>query len=410
MRILVVTPYVPSLIRVRPFNFIRQLSKRHDVVLVCLLQGEKEEEAVAQVSEYCEKVYAFPLTRARSLANCCRRLLSRTPLQAAYASQPAARGLVSKLAESGRFDVLHVEHIRGAYLAWDVRSVPRIYDAVDCMTRLLKMGLAESLGAFRRALGYEELLKMRAYEPQMVTAFDKVIITSEHDKRAMQCLIRRFGKVDIDKASRIAVVGNGVDGDYFHPTASEVAPGSIVFSGKMSYFANASAAIRFYKEVFPTIRRERPDAVFKIVGSDPPEAVRRLADDPAVEVTGYLSDIRPQLGSAAIVVCPLTIGVGIQNKVLEAMAMAKPVVATPLACSGIPDALAGRDLIRAAGPSHTAKAILHLLDYPQYGRELGENARRLVTERYSWEAAARKLEEVYAQTVETGVRRDLIAA
>ena len=407
MRILFITPYVPSLIRVRPFNFIKQLSRRHEIMLVSIVQGEKDAAAVDQVREYCEKVYAFRLSKARSLASCCRRLLSRTPLQAAYTDLPSARTFVSRMAERGIFDLLHVEHIRGAHLVGGVKCIPRIFDSVDCITRLLKLRLAQQRGTFQRALGYEELLKMRSYEPTVAAAFDSVVITSRHEKRALEWLMQRSQNAE---SSRVAVVGNGVDSDYFRPMENETPSGTIVFSGKMSYFPNVTGVLHFYSEVFPRIRRRRPDARLKIVGSDPPDAIRRLARDPAVEVTGYSPDIRPHIASAEVVVCPLTIGVGIQNKVLEAMAMGKPVVATSVACKGIPDAFDGRDLIYADEPSEMAESVLRIMDNPQLGQRLGENARRLVGERYSWDAVARELEAVHAYTVDAYRGQILTAA
>ena len=447
MRILFITPYVPSLIRVRPFNFIKQLCKRHEVTLITLVQkSQVEADALDRMREHCVSVHGLRLSKSRSLISCCVRLLTPMPLQAAYTELPGARDLVSRVAESGSFDILHVEHIRGAHLAGRVNFLPRVYDSVDCITRLLKLRLEHQSGPLQRVLHYEELLKMRSYEPRVAASFDTVVITSEHDRRALAALIRRFvrarqngthaepdsparnalrrlirsvmenwqdarlARLSDGAPARVAVVRNGVDSEYFRPTPAQVQPAGIVFVGKMSYFANASAALRFYREVFPYIRRRRPDAVFRIVGSDPPDAVRRLAADPAVEVTGYVPDVRPHLASSAVVICPIKVGVGIQNKVLEAMAMGKPVVATSAACGGIPDAVDGRHLIRADDGAHTAEAILGLLDNPEHGQKLGTRARRFVEERYSWDAAVRQLEEVYAQTVDARRSRLLARA
>ncbi|HUV03883.1 MAG TPA: glycosyltransferase [Armatimonadota bacterium] len=415
MRILFVTPYVPSLIRVRPFNFIRQLSRRHEVSLICLAQDDSADaDAIEQLRCCCEKVYALPLAKGRSLIRCFRRLLSRAPLQAVYSDLPGGRALVSQAAESGSFDLVHVEHVRGAHLAEDVSHLPRVYDSVDCITRLLKQRLADGCSAFQRALGYEELLKMRSYEPRVAAAFDSIVITSEHDRRALAYLIRRFaawpnpsGAAGVG-TSPIAVIRNGVDSEYFRPIDVQAQPATIVFSGKMGYFANASAALHFYGQVFPRIRRERPDARFRIVGSDPPDAVRRLARDPAVEVTGYVPDMRPHLASAGVVVCPLTVGVGVQNKVLEAMAMAKPVVATSIACKGIRDVVDGLHLIRVDSSERMADAVLGVMDSEEYGYKLGERARRFVVANYSWETAVERLEEVYAMTID--VRRNRLPA
>ncbi len=420
MQILFVAPYVPSLMRVRPFNFIKQLARRHSMTLVCLAPGDEgEESALEELHKICDSVLAFPISKARSVANCCRRLLSPMPLQAAYTCTPDLTKLVTTLAGSRDYDVLHVEHIRGTHLTDGVRRLPKVFDSVDCITRLLKLRLAHHKGPIQRALHLEELFKMRAYEPRVASGFDRVVVTSRHDKRALDALIRRFcprvsskslarllesgelSEVDWDSCDQLAVVPNGVDCDYFQPMAGKIEPGTIVFSGRMSYFPNVAAVQRFYDAVFPRVKARRPDAKLKIVGADPPESLRRLERDPSVEVTGYVPDLRTHIASASVVVCPLSVGVGIQNKVLEAMAMGKPVVASSIACKGIPDAEDGRHLVRTDDPERMAEAVLGLMDGPEYASRLGDRARRFVEAAYSWEAAVRGLEDVYAEAMDT---------
>jgi len=435
MRILFVTPYVPSVIRVRPFNFIRELSKRHEITVISLAHGDTDTLGLDEVSKYCEKLYAIPLSKAKSLVSCCRRLLTSVPLQAAYTDWPPIRDFVARVAGRGSFDLLHVEHIRGAHLAADLGGLPKVYDSVDCITRLLKQFRAHQRNPIQRLLIYEELLKMRSYEPRTAAKFDRVVITSQRDKRALQALIRTkltrrladdpARDANADSSARklirllteglqdvrpgclgkplrpdVTVVRNGVDSEYFRPVDLPADDHTIVFAGKMSYFANVSAALHFYRNIFPRIRLKRPDAKFKIVGNGPPDCIRKLGNDPAVTVTGYVPDMRPQLGSAAVVVCPLTIGVGIQNKVLEAMAMGKPVVSTSVACGGIPDAVSDHHLICADGPEEFADEVVRLVNDPGRRLELGENACRLVRTRYSWEVAARALEEVHAEAAD----------
>ncbi len=208
----------------------------------------------------------------------------------------------------------------------------------------------------------------------------------------------------------VAVVSNGVDSEYFRPMDLPVDENCIAFTGKMSYVANASSVLHFYRKIFPRIRAKCPGSRFKIIGSSPPDCIRKLEDDPAVTVTGYVPDIRPQLGSAAVVVCPLTVGVGIQNKVLEAMAMAKPVVSTSVACSGIPEAVHGHHLIRADNPENFADEVLRLLEHPRRRVQLGENACQLVCTQYSWDGAAQALEQVYAEAADMHKRRLSLAA
>ena len=408
MQILFVTPYLPSLMRVRPFNFIKHLSTRHEVTLVSLTQGDQSEyDALHELGKFCAGIHTLKLSRLRSLANCCRRLLTSMPLQAAYTDMPLGKDLVTRVANSRPFDLLHVEHIRGAHLTEHIRHIPKVYDAVDCITRLLKLRLEHEKSVLHRAVSIQELLKMKAYEPKIASLFDSIVITSRRDKKALETLMRPYANGN--RRSPVAVVPNGVDSDYFRPSPNGHSS-EIVFCGRMSYFANSSAACRFYRDVFPHIKRACPDARFKIVGSDPPESVRRLADDPSVEVTGYVPDVRPHLASAGVVVCPLTVGVGIQNKVLEGMAMGKPVVATSVARKGIPDVIDGKHLIQADDTMRIAGSVILLLTNPEYARSLGEHARRLVEDRYSWKAAVEQLEEAHMQAADLSRSRMLAAA
>lgn len=408
MRILFVTPYLPSLMRVRPFNFIKRLSVRHEITLVSLTQGdESEADSLRELAKRCAEIHTVKLSKVGSLASCLRRLPSSMPLQVAYTDMPVGRDLVTRLAGDRSFDLIHVEHIRGAHLANRVRHIPKVYDAVDCMTRLLKFRLSHEKSVLHRAISVQELLKMKAYEPKVACSFDNVIITSRRDQKALEALMKLHANGN--GPSPVSVVPNGVDSDYFRPS-SNGASSDIVFCGRMSYFANSSAASRFYHEAFPNIKRVCPDARLKIVGSDPPDSIRRLAQDPSVEVTGYVPDVRPYLASAGVVVCPLVVGVGVQNNVLEAMAMGKAVVATSVACKGIPELVDGQHLLQADDPIRMAGSVIILLGNPLYAQSLGEHARRLVEDKYSWKAAVEQLEAVHMQAAGMSRSRKLAAA
>ncbi|MHB0999871.1 MAG: glycosyltransferase [Armatimonadota bacterium] len=443
MRILFVTPYVPSLIRVRPLYFIKMLSKKHEITLVTLMQGDKdEEESLEILRDFCIDIHPVKIKKTQSFMNCCLSIAGGTPLQAAFTHSPETQSLITEIASRDKFDILHVEHIRGAHLAAGVTEIPKVYDSVDCITRLLKQKITRQQGVIQRALSIEEIMKMRSYEPRVAADFDKVIITSEHDKRALERLIHRIKSVDNfdmpdtenirDKRitrsiaedlqnsrleqlyqkglSQISVVKNGVDSEYFYPAESDADPNTIAFSGRMSYFANATAVQKFYTEVFPIIKKSRPDAKFRIIGSDPPDSIRELGNDPSVEITGHVPDIRPYLASSGIITCPLTIGVGIQNKMLEAMCMGKPVVASSIACKGIPDAIDGQHLIRADDPGKAASDILELMDNPELRQVLGKHAFNLVRDKYSWESSADSLDEIYKDTLDKNKGRLSLAA
>jgi glycosyltransferase involved in cell wall biosynthesis len=165
------------------------------------------------------------------------------------------------------------------------------------------------------------------------------------------------------------------------------------------------AVHHFWDEIMPRVRAKRPKARLKIVGADPPASILKLRDHPGVEVTGYVDDIRPHIASATVAVCPIGVGVGIQNKLLEAMAMGKPVVATAKACGAV-NVDNERELLVASNSETFAQGVLRLLEDETLRHRIGGNAVRYVRENHQWGALARRLEDVYkeASTVFTETR------
>ncbi|MCI0437100.1 MAG: glycosyltransferase, partial [Gemmatimonadetes bacterium] len=208
--------------------------------------------------------------------------------------------------------------------------------------------------------------------------------------------------------TRIRVVANGVDTQYFDPAAARPNPfpeGSrpLVFTGAMDYFANTDAVTWFAREVLPAVRAQVPQSLFAIVGSNPSPGVQSLGRDPGVLVTGTVADVRPYLAHAALVVAPMRVARGVQNKVLEALAMARTVVATENAVQGIPEArLAGIDIAMDAGGM--IAAICRRLRTAA-GR--WPEARTFVEDRYAWDVGLRVLDELFpAAGTHAGARNE----
>jgi sugar transferase (PEP-CTERM/EpsH1 system associated) len=189
---------------------------------------------------------------------------------------------------------------------------------------------------------------------------------------------------------------NGVDARYFDPAAVAAGqtPGlAVVFTGTMSYRPNADAVCWFAREVLPAVRRTVPEARFVIVGRQPSPAVRRLAGAPGVAVTGAVPDVRPYLAGAALAVCPLRLARGVQNKVLEAMAMGRAVVASPAALEGL-DAEPGRHVLAADGAAAWRQTVKALLGDPDRRGAIGRAAREHIVRNYTWEARLGPLVEL----------------
>ncbi|MHB1131371.1 MAG: glycosyltransferase [Chloroflexota bacterium] len=389
MRILFALPYVPSPIRVRPYNFVQVLSRAHEVSVLATATGG-ETEAAEHLRSLCRSVDVVRVSPSRSLRSCALAALRGEPLQAAYCRSPQVEHRLTALLQRESFDVVHVEHLRAAYLRDSIpRELPTVFDSVDCISLLLERTLCCSHSLRQRAIAALELARTRTYEATMASRYDCTAISSPADGQALQSLA---------PSANVAVVPNGVDLEYFRPHDGEREPVTLVFSGKMSYHANATAVFHFVRHIFPLIRRVRPETRLRIVGSKPPAAVLALARDSAITVTGYLPDLRAAVGRATVAICPVTVKVGIQNKVLEAMAMGLPVVCTREGVEGL-GLVAGRDALVADNPTAFADAVCRLLGDASLRDQLGGAGRRYVEANHRWEVAGRRLEALYADAI-----------
>jgi glycosyltransferase involved in cell wall biosynthesis len=411
MNILFASAYLPSPIRVRPYSFIRALARRgHNVTLVCGA-GPGDAAALDEMRQVCARVVPLRTSRAGMIRNALRALPGPLPLQAAIDLSPALLGVVREEASSGRYDVAHVEHLRASALDYALLRLPAVLDSVDCISLLFERALRGSPSLKSRALALLDLPRTRAYEATYTDRYDRVLVSSPEDAWALgQLNVERSAlnvgpgastfNVQRSTFNPIEVVPNGVDLDYFAPQPVERAPATLVFSGKMSYHANEAAALFLGEEIMPLVWQARPDVRLVVAGSGPTRPVRTLAADARVEVTGFLPDLRPAIAGATVAVCPLRYGVGIQNKVLEALALATPVVAARQVAHSIA-AHEGEDMLFAERPEEYARAILSLLDSPSEARRMGAAGRRYVERRHSWDAAAAELERIYGAAIES---------
>ncbi|MBL8055648.1 MAG: glycosyltransferase [Anaerolineales bacterium] len=401
MDVLFVVPYVPNLIRVRPYNFIRYLGRRgHRVTVLTLWSDEQEHQDIARLREECHAVRAVRLPRWRSAVNSLLAVPTHAPVQSAYCWQPEL--LADQRLEGLRPDVVHVEHLRGARFAlalrqWQRRQgrpTPVVWDSVDCISLLFRHAAARSRRWVSRLITRFELGRTERYEGWLLGQFDRTLVTSRIDREALLALAES-GQAGPAAAPDLRVIPNGVDLGYFAPAPDQARePATLVLSGKMSYHANVTMAVHFAQEILPRVRAHRPDVKLWVVGKEPAAEVRALAADPAITVTGTVPDMRPYLQQATLAVAPVAYGVGIQNKVLEAMACGAPVVASPQSVSAL-DLQPGRDVQVAEQPEAFAAAILNLLNDPAQRAALGRAGRRYVETHHDWATIAARLEEAY---------------
>ena len=394
LRVLFVTPYLPSLVRVRPYQWIRSLKRLgHSVHVVALRPPEDRWASREALRATCDGLDVFDLARTRTLTNAARAFLTGAPLQAAYSTHPAAAARVEQLASSGEFDVIHIEHLRGVALAQRHGGLPVIYDAVDSISALFEQAASHAPSRAQRAMASLDLERTRRFERAVPFRFERTLVTSQAEADAFTRLAGEGAR------SRLAVLPNGVDLDYFTPpvTRDLSLPPRIVLSGKMSYHANEAAALWLLREIMPRVWARRPDATVVIAGKDPGPALTALAG-PRVEVTGFLEDLRQELWRATLAVAPLRYGAGIQNKVLEAMACALPVVTTSAVVRALDPSSRHSVTVGDTAPA-IADAMVSLLAEPTHLAATGHAARAYVERHHNWDVQADRLTQIYRAAV-----------
>lgn len=387
MRILVVVPNVPSSIRPRPLHFLRGLSQTHEVSLACLVTNEADERFVSQLERECRSVSIIRLSRWRSLCNCLWALFSRKSLRCAYFDSPGLRDLVRARVEANEVDLVHAEHLKSLSMIEPVLgTVPAVFDAVDCLSMLESRRRRVTRNPVVKLFSWMESRKFAQGEERAVRGFNRVVISSAVDREAYP--------VPTELRTKIDVIPNGVDLKHFGFRQVEGKKNLLVFCAKLDYFPNEDAALYFVRAVWPLLRTRRPELQFEIVGSRPPRSVRRLDGKNNIRVLPSVPDVRPFLGRAWVALCPIRIRAGIQNKILEAMALGVPVVATSVCCAGL-ELQPGKHLMVADGPAPFATAIELLLDNATLREKLVEAGRAYVERQHRWADSITALTDSY---------------
>ncbi len=368
-------PYPPDKgDRIRAFHLLRYLARHATVHLASLADEPVSDDVVAALRRYCGRVAIEPLDRRRWPRAALSFARGRTISEGAFAS-PTLRAVVREWATTTRFDsVLLSASSMVPYLQMsELRGVPAVIDLVDVDSEKWLAYAAEDRGP-RAWLYRREGLRLRRLETTLPTWARAVTLVSEAEAQ----LYRGFCK-----NGNVEAVPNGVDLEYFQsaPPAEEA---SCVFVGALDYRPNVDGACWFAREVWPAVHARSPGSKLYLVGRRPAADVLRLAEVPGVEVVGQVADVRPYVARAAVSVNPLRIARGIQNKVLEALAMCRATIGSPEALTGL-SVRSGEHVLAASSAAEWTEAVLRLFGDAELRRRLGVAGRRYVEERHRWE-------------------------
>jgi hypothetical protein len=362
---------------------IRHLAADHEVTVASLARSRQEAEEGAGIAPYCARYEMADVRNPIQVLRMLLRVPTPTPSSMGFFYSPVLERRVRERIAQERFDLIFVHCSSVAQYVAGVRGIPKILDFGDMDSQ--KWLEYSRYKPFPLSGGYWlEGRKLEREERRLASRFDLCTATTRAEWETLEGY--RTG-VPTDWFP------NGVDSGYFAPTAEPYDGDTLCFVGRMDYYPNQECMFQFCSRTLPLVRARRPKVRLFVVGADPSSAVRKLGELPGVTVTGSVPDVRPYLQRSALMVAPLNIARGTQNKILEAMASGVPVVVSRIAAGGV-DAVAGEHFAVASTPGEQAQAILHILDDPAERRRLAVAGRERMLSHHAWDRSMQRLDRI----------------
>lgn len=379
--------------KIRPFNIIQHLQQSHEVTVCSLVRSEAEADEGRGLAAHCSRFEMARVNDSYQFMRMIARLPTSVPSSFGffYSSRLARR--IDALVANNRFDLIFVHCSSVAPYVARVSGVPKILDYGDMDSQ--KWLEYARYKPFPLSLGYRlEGMKLEAEEKRLSRCFDLCTATTRAE---WETLVGYGSGVASDWFP------NGVDSGYFAPGAEAYDADTISFIGRMDYYPNQECMFDFCRNTFPIVRAQRPNAKLLIVGADPSKAVRELERQPGVTVTGSVPDVRPHLLKSAVMVAPLNIARGTQNKILESMAAGVPVVTSRVAAGGV-DATDGQHFVVADTPAGCAQALLKIMSDPSERARLSIAGRERMLSNHAWDRSMRRLDGIIDRCLSMSIR------
>lgn len=399
MRILVLDEEFPWPLntgkRIRSYHLHRGLAQRHDLTYLAFGRGESEgfaELAEQNMNPVPVEVDLPPKAGVGFYFRVLKNLFSAYPFSVDNHFQPEFQQALDKLLRQQRYDLVLCEWTPYARYVLERENLQRVISAHNIEAQIWVRYAAAQSSRIRRAYLASQAVKMERFERQVFGTVEAATAVSESDAETIRGYNHRL---------QVEVIDNGVDLEFFRPvedTGSSPNP-SLVFTGSMDWRPNQDAAVFFVRRILPLLRERHPNITFTIVGRNPSVSVRELERAEGVSVTGTVDDVRPYIGRASVYIVPLRVGGGSRLKILEALAMRKPVISTSVGAEGL-ELNPGEHLLVADEPEAWVEAVDTILRDREKAKALGQSGRRLVEQRYGWPALVNKLDRFLHRLVE----------
>jgi sugar transferase (PEP-CTERM/EpsH1 system associated) len=390
MKILFVTPYLPyplnngGLIRVHQLAV--NIADRHDVTMLCMEPDNDAQSAgIPVLQDRGITVETVPVAANQLISNKrkyqLRSLFSSKPYQYYQYHSQMMQDAIDRHLNSGVYELVIVEFSQMGY--YDFKTdLPTYVDQHNVEYEIMLRTFQSERNPLRKLLAWSEWRKYRNHEIENCRKFTACLTTSERDAQILQ---------ERAPEMKCHVVPNGVDSEFFSKSDTQIDPNMILFTGTISYYPNTEGVLYFAQNIWPLIKKAKPEATFCIAGKAPPDEVRKLAQqDSSIEVTGSVDDMRDYYAKASVFVVPLRIGGGTRLKILEAMAMEKAVISTSLGAEGI-DVTDDQNILLRDTPQDFADAVVATMENEAKRAQLERAGRDLVEAQYDWRAVSANL-------------------
>ena len=378
--------------KLRTWHLMRHLAARHDITYLSFSEPSQRPEDRRGMRDVCRRLETIPRTdppkgTLRFYADAARYLVDPVPYAVAKYRASAYRERIEALARDEAFDAIVCDFLPPAVNLPPDLPCPSILFTHNVEAEIWRRHAENATNRAARALLTQQWERMLRFERRTLSRFDLVLAVSEADGATFDRLYPGALRAPVH------VVKTGVDTRYFAPLpGTPVRRAHIVFTGSMDWLPNEDGMVHFVREILPLVRRAEPDATLSIIGRSPTPAVQRLAQEPGIEVTGSVDDVRPHVAAGSVYVVPLRIGGGTRLKIFEAMSMGKAVVSTTIGAEGLPVS-DGSDIVLADDPVSFADGVVRLIRDADTRRRIEQAARRLVVERYDWSAVGQDFED-----------------
>jgi sugar transferase (PEP-CTERM/EpsH1 system associated) len=384
MRILFLTSRFPYPLekgdKLRAFYQVVELSKRHEIILAAVSDKPVTEEDLEALKPFCKKILVHNLSKARLIGNLSKALLNGKPFQVEYFFSEEFKSRIKQVIEVERPDAVFCQLVRMAEYVKDVKGIPKTLDYQDAFSKGLER-LVKSTFIVKKIPVWMEWKRMVKYEREAFDWFEHKIIISEQD--------RKF--IHHPRHDDIEIIPNGVDFNFYVPLQREK-KFDFIFAGNMNYPPNIESALYIAQKIMPMLLKKKPDARLVIAGATPTYEILKLESD-SIHVTGWVDDMREVFAESRIHLAPMLISIGLQNKILQAMAMKIPCIVSPLANNAI-HAPTNDCLFIADKPEEYVEKILLLLNDRNTYDKLSENAYQFVHRDFDWAAMVAPLEKI----------------